>query len=43
MIDPVLVKAPDFFKNLARAATPSGVPRIVDRARDREASLRMSL
>jgi hypothetical protein len=26
MIDPVLVKAPDFFKNLARAATPSGVP-----------------
>ena len=43
MTKPVLEKAPDLAMNLASAVIPSTVPRIVDRARDREASLRMSL
>ena len=43
MINPVLENTPVFDINLARAATPSAVPRIVDRAMDREVSLRMSL
>ena len=38
MINPVLEKAPDFDMNLANAVTPSAV---VDKAKDREASLRM--
>ena len=41
MINPVLEKAPDFDMNLANAVTPSAVPRIVDKAKDREASLRI--
>ena len=40
MIEPVLEKAPDLEMKLDRAAIPSTVPRIVDRAMDREAFLK---
>ena len=41
MIEPVLEKAPDLEMKLDRAAIPSTVPRIVDKAMDREAFLEM--
>ena len=40
IIELVLEKAPDLEMKLDRAAIPSTVPRIVDRAMDREAVLK---